>query len=48
MKIPNTDLTISDPLYNCPLCKYTSFRIGNLANHIESKHPEHFTGVHRY
>lgn len=48
MKIPNTNLSVPDPFFKCPLCKYTCFKIGWLTNHIEDKHPEHFTGVHRY
>lgn len=46
--IPKTDLQIPDPFFNCPLCDYSTFRLGSLTNHVEKKHPEHFFGIHRY
>jgi len=48
MRIPNTDLTTSDPFFKCPLCEYSTFMIRCLTNHIEKKHSEHYVGVKRY
>ena len=53
MKVKNTDLTIPDILYVCPVCldiephlkKTPSYwNMGNLVLHIKRKHPEHYTG----
>ena len=48
--ISNTDLTVPDVLYVCPVCKddsksknWASWKMGNLVNHIKNKHAEHFT-----
>lgn len=42
MRIPQTDLTIPDPLHQCPLCNKGYWNLGSLSNHIKFKHPEHF------
>ncbi len=42
MKIPNTDLSIPDSFYQCPLCPKGYWNLGNLSNHVKNKHTEHF------
>jgi len=51
MKVPKTDLTVPDVLYDCPLqCDdshgkpYCTWQLGTLINHIKNKHPEHYFG----
>ena len=55
MKLKNTDLSIPDPFYECPVCKLDPeiriskkvkgyCNIGNLVLHIKRKHTEHYFG----